>query len=370
MNVLTYKFRIYPKKSQISTFNKWLEECRMLYNNFLSQRKNGWEKEKKSFTLYDQHKFLPELKKTYPKLKMVYAQVLQNVGMRVDLAYRAFFRRLKNHEKPGYPRFKSFGRYDSFCYPCCADIKVTDETIHLPKIGEIKWAKHRNIEGKLKTVTIKRSGDKWFVYIVTDSSNTKNYEISDKTVAIDVGIKTFATLSDGNNIQNPRFFETKQKELAKKQRRFQKARDSKDKKKIKKAKRAVNKVHEKIRNSRHNFVHQETKRLTKEYNILIVEDINANEMLKKKWCNKQILDAAWGSFLTILTNKAECAGRKVIKVNPAYTSQTCSKCGTRVLHELKDRIFTCSCGYSEDRDKNAAFNILTLGLQSLATKEA
>lgn len=364
--MVTYKFRLYPKKSQISTMNRWLEECRMLYNNFLGQRKNGWEKEKKSFTLYTQLNQLPKLKKTYPGLKQVYSQVLQNVGMRVDLAYQAFFRRLKRHEKPGYPRFKSYGRYDSFCYPCTVDIKITDKTIHLPKIGSIDWVKHRNIKGKLKTVIIKRSGDKWFVYVVTDFFNSKNYGASNETVAIDVGIKTFATLSDNNNIQNPRFFETKQKELAKKQRKFQKARDSKDKRAIKKTKRAVGKIHEKIRNSRHNFVHQETKNLTKKYNVIIVEDINANEMLKKKWCNKQILDAAWGSFLIILTNKAECAGRKVIKINPAYTSQTCSKCGTRTLHELKDRIFNCSCGYSADRDANAAQNILALGLQSLA----
>ena len=345
--------------------NKWLEECRMLYNNFLAQRKSGWENEKKSFTLYDQLNLLPELKRTFPKLKMVHSQVLQNVGMRIDLAYAAFFRRLKNHEKPGYPRFKGYGRYDSFCYPCCVDIKVADESIKLPKIGEINWIKHRKIDGELKTATVKRKNDKWFVYLVTDFANTKNYGISDKTVAIDVGIKTFATLSDGNNIQNPRFFETKQKELAKKQRRFQKARDSKNKSRIKKTKRAVSKIHEKIKNSRHNFVHQQTKHLTKNYKIIIVEDINANEMLKKKWCNKQILDAAWGSFLNILTSKAECAGRKVIKVNPAYTSQTCSKCGTRTLHELKDRIFNCSCGFSSDRDENASFNILRLGLQSL-----
>ena len=121
-----------------------------------------------------------------------------------------------------------------------------------------------------------------------------------------------------------------------------------------------------MENTRHNFVHQVTNSLVQKYNVICVEDINANEMLKKRWCNKQILDAAWGNFLDTLTFKAECAGHKLVRVNPAYTYQTCSKCGTRVLHELKDRVFNCGCGHSENRDLNAAKNILRLGLQSLA----
>lgn len=343
---------------------KWLEECRMLYNNFIAERKNSWENNKKYIGFYDQCNELPQLKRIYPKLKIVYSQVLQNVANRVDLAYQAFFRRLKRHEKPGYPRFKGFGCYDSFCYPCCDDVKQNEDYIKLPKIGKVNWIRHRGIQGKLKTVTIKRIYEKWYVFIVTDALNIKNYDKNDKIVAIDVGIKTFATLSDNNNIENPRFFETKQKELAKKNRAFQRARDNK--KGIKKAKRALCKIHEKIFNCRHNFNHQISNKLVKNYGTIIVEDINANEIIKKRWCNKQILDAAWGNFFQMLSHKAECAGRKLIKINPAYTSQTCSKCGTRTLHELKDRIFNCSCGYSIDRDKNAAQNILTLGLQSLA----
>ena len=345
---------------------KWLEECRMLYNNFVGQRKNGWEKQKKRFSLYDQLNELPALKKTYPKLRTVYSQALQNVGIRVDLAYNAFFRRLKNHEKPGYPRFKGYGRYDSFCYPCCVDVKFGEDIVRLPKIGSISGVFHREIQGKAKTVTVKRSHGKWYLYVVTDSVNTKKLSKSKKTVGIDVGIQTFATLSDGNAVGNPRFFEVKQKQLAKAQRKFQKARDTKDKRLIVKRKKVVGKIHEKITNSRHNFAHQTANSLVKKYGTIIVEDINANSMIKKRWCNKQILDAAWGNFMAILTNKAECAGRRLIKVNPAYTSQTCNVCGTRVLHELKERVFQCSCGYSANRDKNASLNILTLGLQSLA----
>jgi len=300
----------------------------MLTNNFISQRKDGWEKEKKRFSLYDQLNQLPALKVVFPKLKRVHSQVLQNVGIKVDDSYKAFFRRLKRHEKPGYPRFKGYG--------------------------------------KLKTATVKRSHGKWFLTVVTDHVRNDDLPDNDKVVAIDVGIETFATLSDGNSVKNPRFFEKKQRQLARAQRRLQKAKDAKVKDKLKKKQRAVSKIHEKIANSRHNFVHQTTKDLTDAYGTIIVEDINVNSMIKKRWCNKQILDAAWGNFLDVLTHKAECAGRRLMKVNPAYTSQTCSRCGTRTVHELKDRMFCCPCGYSAGRDENASLNILALGLQSLA----
>lgn len=349
--------------------NKWLEECRILYNHFLSQRKDGWQNNKKGFTLYEQLNTIPKLKKIYPKLKTVYSQVLQNVGIRVDLGYKAFFRRLKNHEKPGYPRFKSFGRYTSFTYPCCVDIRINEDSIRLPKLGEINWTKHRNIIGCLKTVTIKYSHYKWYVFVTTDANQTKNYPKTNKTVGIDVGIETFATLHDGNKILNPRFFETKQKSLSKARRRLQKARNENDKQAIIKKRKVINKIHEKITNSRHDFVHKTVNNLIKEYDNIIIEDIDANAMIKKRWCSKQILDAAWGNFMLILSYKAENAGKTVIKVNPAYTSQTCSKCGRRTLHELKDRIFNCSCGHSEHRDMNAAKNILALGLQCLKGAE-
>ena len=345
---------------------KWLEECRMLYNNFLGQRKDGWEQRKEKFSLYDQLNTLPKLKKTFPKLGSVYSQVLQNVGIRVDLAYQAFFRRVKRHEKPGYPRFKSYGRYDSFCYPTSVNVGFCEGTIKLPKLGIVPCVFHRKTEGNPKTVTVKRQHGKWYIFVVTDFTPHKNVDKSKAAVGIDVGIETFATLSDGEKIENPRFFETKQKDLAKAQRKLQKAKSSNAKPKVIRAARgAVGKVHEKIGNSRHNFIHQTTNSLIGKYSTLVVEDINTNSMIKKRWCNKQILDAAWASFINTLAHKAECAGRKFMKVNPAYTSQTCSRCGTRTLHELKDRIFNCSCGYSAHRDANASRNILTLGLQSL-----
>lgn len=365
--MVTYKFRLLPTKAQATAMEKWLEECRMLYNSLIAQRKNSWECNKKNLSLYDQINTLPKLKQTYPKLKTVHSQVLQNVCIRVDLAFQSFFRRVKQKQTPGFPRFKGFGRYDSFCFPDAKEIRNSDSSICLPKIKDVKWIKHREIYGNLKTATVKRSHGKWYIYIVTDFTNNKNYEKTGENVGIDVGILSFATLSDGLKIENPRFFEERQKKLAKAQRRLQKSRDSKDKQKIKKHKKVVGKIHEKIASCRHNFIHQTSNQLLKKYDAICIEDINVNSMIKKNWCNKQILDAAWGSFIEILSYKAECADKKLIKVNPAYTSQTCHKCGTRTLHELKDRIFNCcNCNISLDRDLNAAHNIKTLGLQSLS----
>ena len=367
----TYKFRLYPTKAQETVFESWLEECRMLYNHFLNQRKEGWEKNKESFSLYGQQSFLPELKIKFPKLKTVYSQVLQNVAVRVDLAFQDFFRRVKNGGKPGHPRFKKYGRYDSFCYPDSQDVKISENTIHFPKIGKVHWIQHRNIIGSIKTTTIKRHLGKWYAFLVTDNINKKEYPKTDKTVGIDVGVMTFATLSDGSNVENPRFFEKKQKDLAKVQRRFQKARDSKNERKIKKTKRVIQKVHEKIYNCRHDFLHKTTNSLVQKYDVIAIEDLNINSLLRKKWCNKQILDAAWGNFILTLSIKAECAGKKIVKVNPAYSSQVCHKCDTRTAHVLSERTFKCGCcGYTGGRDENASKNILRLGLQSLAAQAA
>lgn len=388
---LNFKYRIYPTKAQATKIDAVLEACRFIYNTFLEERKTAYEKTKKSVGVYDQINRLPLLKKTYPSLKNAYSQVLQNVAVRLDLAFQAFFRRLKTGQTPGYPRFKGEKRYSSFTYPQAKSWSVLKtekgEKIDLPKIGQVPLVLHRPLEGIPKTVSIVKSPTgKYYAVVSCNEVERKAFLKNNKEVGLDVGILTFATLSDGETIENPRFFETDQKALSKTQRKAQKARDkilprssvngekavvvpelsSEKKQKVDKAYKVVRRVHERIKHRRDNFNHQTSLFLVKSYGKLFVEDIDANAMLKKRWCNKQILDAAWSDFLSKLTYKAAYAGRTVLRINPAYTSQTCSKCGTRVLHELKDRVFTCGCGYTENRDLNAAKNILALGLQCLA----
>ena len=158
----TFKYRIYPTKHQQTLFEQTLEECRWCYNETLAYRKNSWESEQKSVSLYDTNAFLKNWKSGKESLKSVHSQVLYNVQVRVDLAFKAFFRRVKAGEKPGYPRFKGFGRYDSFTYPQ-SGWKFTEGKLRLSKIGFVKIKLHRPIEGQIKTCTIRRSNGKWFV---------------------------------------------------------------------------------------------------------------------------------------------------------------------------------------------------------------
>jgi putative transposase len=354
---LGFKYRIYPTRAQTTKINDNLESCRFLYNLFLEERKTAWEKCRKNVGLYDQLNRLPRLKKTYPTLKNVHSQALQNVGVRLDLAMQAFFRRVRQKQNPGYPRFKARGRYTSFTYPNAACAGIVGGKIYLPKIGNVAIEQHRPLEGVAKTVTVMREPTgKCYVVITCDDVVRDKLSQNTKAVGVDVGILTFATLSDGTEIKNPRFFETDQRALGGASRKAKSTKNYKP----------VRRIHERIKHRRDNFNHQTSLALVKNYGKIFTEDIDANALIRKRWCNKQILDAAWADFLAKLSYKAAYAGREFMKVNPAYTSQTCSACGTRTLHELKDRTFECSCGHKENRDLNAARNILALGLQCVA----
>jgi putative transposase len=192
------------KAYRVSTLlEQTLEICRWVYNDTLALRKNAWEQEQRSISLYETNKILTEWKKERPDLNQVYSQVLQNVQMRVDLAFKAFFRRVKAGENPGYPGFKGKGRYDSFTYPQ-SGFKLEGDHLHLSKIGDVKILLHRPIEGTIKTLTICRSSTgKWYACfsVEYDPSPLPQKETA---VGIDVGLESFATLSNGEKIENPR----------------------------------------------------------------------------------------------------------------------------------------------------------------------
>jgi putative transposase len=360
-----FKYRIYPTPSQKSKLNFTLNHCKIIYNKFLEERVDLYKNSNKSVTCYDQIKQLKNLKVENPDLKLIHSQVLQNVAERLDLAFKAFFRRIKRKETPGFPRFKSINRYSSFTYTQ-SGYKISNDfnRIFLSKIGHVKLIYHRPIEGKVKRCTVSRtSTNKWYVILSCDlqSDPPKISLDSNNLVGIDVGIKTFATLSDKNIIKNPKFFKEDKKQLAKIQRRY-------SKNKTKKNKLSVAKVHERIKNRRDNFSHQESRRLVNKYDYLVIEDLSINRMREDayKILNSEISDASWNSFIEKLSYKAEYAGKKVIKINPAYTSQDCSKCGYRVTKKLSDREHNCpNCKIKMDRDLNASINIKALGQQSL-----
>ncbi len=406
-SALSVKCRLYPTKAQTHQLNETLEVCRQVYNSFLHWRSFSYDTEQKSVGRYEQEAALTHWKKTHPELAEVHAHLLQNVAHRVDLAFRAFFRRVKKNDgkaaetpavgrlhpvRNGYPRRKGVGQYDSFCFKQWKNgVQFKNGNLWLSKIGEIKCNVHRPLVGEAKTCCLRRVNGKWFACI-TCETEAEVLPPSEEVIGIDVGIKTFAALyavnvitgvSDGTFVENPKFFRTEEAALAKAQRKLAKhKRGTKNQSEVKereKAKKVVARVHERVGNRRHNFTHQTARKLVNQYAMIAVEKLSVKNMSKapapkqdsetgeylpngasqKAGLNKSILDAAWSQFRNILTNKAESAGREIVAVRPAYTSQRCSGCGYMAPKTLKERWHLCPmCGRSLDRDTNAAVNIL------------
>jgi putative transposase len=357
-----FRYRLYPTRAQTGALRWTLDQLRELYNSALAQRIEAYQSEGKSHSCYDQQAQLRAVRERCPELKEIHSHLLQDALTRLDRAYRAFFRRVKSGDKkPGFPRFKGLGRYSTFTFKdarnrngvrLCADGKRLDVT----GIGRIRIKLHRRFEGQLKQVSITLAGDgHWYALFCCDNVERKLLPATSESIGIDVGIKTFATLSNGDTIENPRFFESAQKELRRSQRRV--CRRSKGSVRRRKAVLLLRAKHDQIRRKRLQFHHDVARELVKRYDTITIEDLNIRG-LARGYLAKQILDAAWGGFVNILAGKAECAGRELIRVNPRGTSQECSGCGTDVPKGLGVRVHSCpQCGLVIDRDFNAAINI-------------
>lgn len=358
-----FQLRLRPTKKQARLLQGQLDECRWLYNELLSQRKIAYEELEISLSKYQQHMFLPLLKEERPTLNTVHSQVLQNVVDRLDKGFQSFFRRCKAGEKPGFPRFRGKHRYGSLCYPQSGFMLIGKE-IYLSKIGLVRIKMHREVVGEIKTCTIKRTAAGEWDIILSCEVKAQPLQPKEEAVAIDVGIESFATFSNGKTIENPRFFKKGEKALAQAQRKLSKL--EKGTKERRKAGKAVAKIHEKIKNQRKDFCHKQAKKIIDQYQYICIEDLNIKTMMEGSHLAKSIADASWNQFRQILTYKAAEAGRKLGVVNPAYTSQICSQCGHLESKGLREREHNCSrCGYTAHRDLNAAQNILALGLDGL-----
>ena len=362
----TFQYRLFPNPGQTTRLNKTLDGCCWLYNHFLEQRIEIWKNKQEGLSRYNQDATLKTLKKEHPFLSDIFSQCLQNVSMRIDLAFRAFFRRVKSGSKPGHPRFRGKFRYNSFTYPQLG-FKLLKNVVQLSKIGGVKIKLHRPIEGQIKTCTVKRSpSGKWYITFSCILDCMPVEQPVEPAIGIDMGLEHFATFSDGQKIENPRFFKYEQKNLAKAQRKLSK--QEKASKLRAKARKVVARVHERIGWKRENFAHQEARKIVNRFNTIAVEDLSINDMKKDNFrcINKSISDVAWRQFLDFIKQKAEWAGARCVEINPAYTTQSCSRCGNRQKLELSDRVYHCPCcSLSLDRDENAAINILSLGMQTL-----
>lgn len=359
----SFQYRLKLTKKQAKILQAHLDECRWLYNELLAQRKLAYEDIDMSLSKYDQSMLLPLLKEERSSLSQVHSQVLQNVVDRLDKAFQGFFRRCKLGENPGFPRFRGVDRYKSICYPQSGFSLIGNE-LKLSKIGRIRVKMHRPILGSIKTCTIaKNASGEWDVSFSCDVDVEPLTE-KQESIGIDVGLQSFATLSNGQHIENPRFFKQSEKRLAKAQKKLAKL--EKEQLKRPKQKKVVARIHEKIANQRKNFCHKESKKIIEQYQYICVEDLNIKKMLQTSHFAKSIADVSWNQFLQFLSYKAVEAGRKLGLVNPAYTTQDCNRCGYREEKKLSDRSHHCTnCGYTASRDFNAAQNILALGLDGL-----
>lgn len=370
----TYKFRLYPTKQQEILLDNTIETCRRLYNDSLGERSVDWD-----VGFYEQKQLLTLRKQDNKYLKQVYSQVLQDVVLRLDKAYQAFFKKLTK-----YPKFKRKGKYNSFTYPQYNNgWKIRDDELVLWCIGPIKIKMHRMmpIVGTLKTCTIVRDVDQWYACIttITDddvdvdgvvaSSANKCHDEMTKPVGIDVGLLNWLTLSDGKVIQNPLNFDTQAKKVKRLQRNL--ARKQKGSKNREKARIQLAKAWRQVRRCRDDFVHKASKTIADVgYTLVAFEKLNIKNMVRNHRLAQAIMDATWGKLRQYTAYKVEgrsdsCGGR-VITVDPSGTSQKCSGCGVEAIEklDLSMRIFVCySCGLVIDRDLNAAKNIEKLGLE-------
>ena len=355
----TFKYRLYPTKLQVTKMNNILEQTRWVYNETLALRKSAWESENKSISLYNTSNELTKWKAAKPELKAVQSQVLQNAQLRVDLAFKAFFRRCKAGEKPGFPRFKGKGWYDSITYPQ-SGFKLHEDGLYLSKIDHVKIVMHRPLRGTIKTCTIKRTPTrKWFVYFSCETERLEPLPKTGKVVGIDLGLLTYVQCSDGTKIDKPRFFKLEQGALAQAKRRENTTFKQEHKK-------VIAKIHERIKNKREDFCHKASKKLVDRYDLIAHENLDVKSLLAKRANAKNISDAAWSTLIQYLTYKAASAGRAVKAVDPRGTSQRCSQCGAVVPKTLDVRVHHCPhCGFKTGRDLNSAIEILRLGLESV-----
>ena len=363
--IKAYKYRLHPNNEQITFFEKSFGCVRFVYNWALNQRIEAYQKDGTRISWVDSCKRLTELKKHEETkwLCEVSIQSLQSSIRNMDSAFTRFFR-----EKKGFPKFHSKKR-GKFSFQLVQGVSIDFNThkVKLPKIGEVKFGKNKEFVGKIGTCTVSKTPTgKYYISILVDDGKPmpeKAQITADTAVGIDVGIKDFAVLSNGQVYSNPKYLEKDEKRLKVLQKRI--PRKQKDSKRRERARLAVAMQHEKIRNRRVNFIHQVTSRIVRENQTVIIEDLNVDGMLKNHNLAKHIASASWSEFFRQLQYKCDWYGKNLIRIGRFEPSSKMCLCGyiNKDL-TLKDREWDCpQCGRHNDRDLLAAVNIKRFGLQ-------
>jgi len=361
----TYKYKLKPTPEQEQRLETVLWCCRVLYNTALEQRITAWQRCHVSLSRYQQEAELKAMRAECPDYAAIHSHVLQEVLARLDKTYQAFFHKLQRGDKAGFPRFKGRDRFHSFTFKEFGNgAQLDNGCLVLSKIGRVAVRWSRPLEGTPKTVTLSKEADGWYVCISCAEVPVTPLAPTGQDTGIDLGLESFATLADGSQIANPRIFHVVEMNLKRAQRRV--SRRKKGSNRRRKAVRLLAKKHLKVKRQRTDFHQKSALVLVQQYDTIYHEDLQTANMLKNHHLAKSITDAAWSGFLGILSFKAAYAGKTVVAVPPAYTSQACSGCGVIVSKGLSVRWHLCpACGTSLHRDHNAALNILRLGQSGL-----
>ncbi len=362
------KYRIYPTKNQQNLLWKHANTLNWLYNYFLNQKIEAYKINKKNINRFDQQKQLVKLKKENDNLSNIYSQVLQQVPKRLNQSFLDFFRRVKLNKKNkskdpvGYPKFRSCQKFFGITY---AQYKsgykiLNDHYIKFSDYGNIKYQKHRPLNGNIKQLSIINEGDQWFVCITTDDNGNVAKRHSNKIIGIDIGLKHLVVSTDNLKIINEsnnhnKYFDKQIDQL--KSKIDKKKKGSNRRKYLSKI---INRLYVKKGRKINDFLHKVSRTLANNYDTIFIEDLSCKKMSESNISNlnKAIRNAKIGLFINLLSYKVN----NIIKVNPAYTSKMCNHCG--FVHKdlkLSCRTISCQCGEVYDRDENAAKNIFCLG---------
>jgi len=372
----SYKYKLKPTPAQARQFEEVLWRCRTLYNTALEERITAFRRCGVTLTCSQQQAELPDLKAAFPEYAEINAQVLQDVLTRLDKTYQAFFRRVKAGQTPGFPRYQGRNRYHSFTYKqhgggARLEMEQDNGFLVLSKIGRVAVRWSRALEDTPKTVTISREADGWYAIISCADVPVQPLPATGRETGVDVGLKVFLITADGTVVENPRLHRRGEKKLKKAQRVV--SRRKKGSQGRRKAVGHLQRAHQHVLRQRLDFHHKTALKLLRDYDTIYLEDLQVANMVRNHHLAKSISDAGWAQFRTILEAKAAYAGRRVVAVPPAYTSQDCSGCGKHVPKSLSVRTHVCaSCGLVLDRDENAARNIQWAGqaLRGLAAVAA
>jgi putative transposase len=354
-----FKFRIYPTEEQRVMLLQQGGNARFLWNYLLKNNTDYYKETKKFKFFYEMSMSIPKLKKEFDFLNLSFSQSLQTVARQLDRALRDSFR-----SNRGFPKFKKKKDNDSFT--CPQGWKLKKSFVHIPKIGEVRWIKHRSLQGKPKHITVLQDGNRWYCSVTCEFEIREKEKKANNLVGVDLGLNAFATLSDGTIIINPKHMKRYEEKLVREQRRL--SRKQKGSVNRNKQRKKVHRIHQKIKDVRLDFLHKLTSHMIAKYDGVVVEDLNISGMMRNHHLAKSVADVAWSEFVRQLEYKALWNSKYFLKIDKFYpSSKTCSRCGWKNEElTLSDRVFNCKvCGFSLDRDLNAAINIHRLGASQI-----